>query len=92
MTRDSTKRYEVPLGWCAERDLNPHGFRHTPLKRTCLPIPPPAHGWADSTRKTRACQLSLSKASSFRSQGLKLDPESQEVREPAEIDVLVAAL
>lgn len=28
--------------WCARRDLNPHGFRHTPLKRTCLPIPPPA--------------------------------------------------
>lgn len=26
---------------CSERDSNPHGFRHTPLKRTCLPIPPP---------------------------------------------------
>lgn len=23
-----------------EGDLNPHAFRHTPLKRTCLPIPP----------------------------------------------------
>ena len=29
------------LKWCSERDSNPHGFRHTPLKRTCLPIPPP---------------------------------------------------
>lgn len=25
-------------------DLNPHGFLHTHLKRTCLPIPPPEHG------------------------------------------------
>src|SRR5262249_21309863 len=24
-------------GWCREGDLNPHGFPHTPLKRTCLP-------------------------------------------------------
>jgi hypothetical protein len=22
-----------------ERDLNPHALRHTPLKRTCIPIP-----------------------------------------------------
>lgn len=29
--------------WCAELDLNQHVFRHTPLKRTCLPIPPSAH-------------------------------------------------
>jgi hypothetical protein len=28
-------------GQCSGRDLNPHGLRHTPLKRTCLPIPPP---------------------------------------------------
>ena len=28
--------------WCAGRDLNPHTLRHTPLKRTCLPISPPA--------------------------------------------------
>jgi hypothetical protein len=26
---------------CSGRDLNPQAFRHTPLKRTCLPIPPP---------------------------------------------------
>jgi hypothetical protein len=26
---------------CSGRDLNPHGLRHTPLKRTCLPVPPP---------------------------------------------------
>ena len=30
--------------WCPGRDLNSHGFPHTPLKRTCLPIPPPGHG------------------------------------------------
>ena len=28
-------------GWCSGRDSNPYTFRHTPLKRTCLPIPPP---------------------------------------------------
>src|SRR5262252_2205767 len=38
----------TPLGvafvqWCPGRDLNSHGFPHTPLKRTCLPIPPPGH-------------------------------------------------
>ncbi len=27
---------------CAGGDLNPHGLRHTPLKRMCLPVPPPA--------------------------------------------------
>jgi CheY-like chemotaxis protein len=30
-------------GWCSGRDLNPHTLRHTPLKRACLPIPPPEH-------------------------------------------------
>ena len=29
------------LPWCSGRDLNPQAFRHTPLKRTCLPVPPP---------------------------------------------------
>ncbi len=24
--------------WCRRRDLNPHGLRHTPLKRACLPF------------------------------------------------------
>ena len=27
--------------WCSGGDSNPYTFRHTPLKRTCLPIPPP---------------------------------------------------
>ena len=33
--------------WCREGDLNPHGFPHTPLKRTRLPVPPsrPANVW-----------------------------------------------
>jgi len=26
------------LIWCRRRDLNPHGLRHTPLKRACLPF------------------------------------------------------
>ena len=25
--------------WCERGDLNPHGLRHTPLKRACLPVP-----------------------------------------------------
>ena len=25
--------------WCGRWDLNPYALRHTPLKRTCLPIP-----------------------------------------------------
>ncbi len=28
--------------WCSGRDLNPHAFRHTPLKRTCLPFHHPS--------------------------------------------------
>ena len=27
--------------WCPDRDLNPDDLRHTPLKRTRIPIPPP---------------------------------------------------
>src|SRR5438874_5524873 len=27
---------------CSGRDLNPHAFRHTPLKRTCLPFHHPS--------------------------------------------------
>ena len=29
--------------WCRRRDLNPHGFLHTPLKRARIPIPPLRH-------------------------------------------------
>src|SRR4051812_18392070 len=28
--------------WCSGGDLNPHAFRHTPLKRTCLPFHHPS--------------------------------------------------
>ena len=31
--------------WCSGRDLNPHAFRHTPLKRTCLPFHHPSGFW-----------------------------------------------
>jgi hypothetical protein len=27
--------------WCPGQDSNLHALRHTPLKRVCLPIPPP---------------------------------------------------
>ncbi len=36
-----TFRRTSPFQWCSGRDLNPQAFRHTPLKRTCLPVPPP---------------------------------------------------
>ena len=29
--------------WCPGQDSNLHALRHTPLKRVCLPIPPPEH-------------------------------------------------
>jgi hypothetical protein len=31
------------LAWCRRGDSNPHGLPHTPLKRTCLPVPPLRH-------------------------------------------------
>src|ERR1039458_9412298 len=40
--RNKAKDLIIEEFWCAGQDLNLHGFRHTPLKRTCLPIPPPA--------------------------------------------------
>ena len=32
------KETDHRLCWCRRRDLNPHGLRHTPLKRACLPF------------------------------------------------------
>jgi hypothetical protein len=32
------RREREYLIWCRRRDLNPHGLRHTPLKRACLPF------------------------------------------------------
>ncbi len=29
--------------WCEERESNPYGVNHTPLKRARLPVPPPSH-------------------------------------------------
>src|SRR5688572_20893276 len=46
------------LARCGRRDLNPHGFLHTPLKRARLPIPPlpPNGAGVDfSTRPSNAC-------------------------------------
>lgn len=33
------------LSWCRRRDLNPHPVKDTPLKRTCLPVPPLRHNY-----------------------------------------------
>jgi hypothetical protein len=40
MTREPVYRGQERgyLIWCRRRDLNPHGLRHTPLKRACLPF------------------------------------------------------
>jgi HAD superfamily hydrolase (TIGR01490 family) len=38
-TTEAQGSYRSPrLRWCRRRDLNPHGLRHTPLKRACLPF------------------------------------------------------
>ena len=39
-SKRATKLRYVSMLWCTRRDSNPHGRGHTPLKRTCLPIPP----------------------------------------------------
>ncbi len=39
-SRDDPKRARDD--WCSGGDLNPHAFRHTPLKRTCLPFHHPS--------------------------------------------------
>src|SRR5438309_1195182 len=38
----SSDRWLADNKWCSGRDLNPHAFRHTPLKRTCLPFHHPS--------------------------------------------------
>ena len=35
-------RFTLEANWCSGGDLNPHAFRHTPLKRTCLPFHHPS--------------------------------------------------
>ena len=46
--------------WCERGDLNPHGLRHTPLKRACLPVPALSQGWEGPAAivrgRTRASQ------------------------------------
>ena len=46
VTSDSSPDAPKPLSgssvlWCPGQDSNLHALRHTPLKRVCLPIPPP---------------------------------------------------
>src|SRR5262245_61990455 len=35
-----TRFLHLMQGVCRRGDSNPHGLPHTPLKRTCLPVPP----------------------------------------------------
>src|SRR5712692_8681935 len=46
----------VSKKWCSGRDLNPHAFRHTPLKRTCLPFhhPSASANFNQERRKARS--------------------------------------
>ena len=41
--------------WCRRRDLNPHGLRHTPLKRACLPF----HHFGPSRKLKQAARIVL---------------------------------
>ena len=42
--RAGSEALDCQLGvWCRRGDSNPHGLPHTPLKRTCLPVPPLRH-------------------------------------------------
>ena len=43
--------------WCRGRDLNSYGSPHTPLKRACLPIPPPRQREAHYTEPFSFRQL-----------------------------------
>lgn len=60
----ATRSHHSIINWstinekCSERDLNPHGLRHTPLKRTCLPIPP-SELWesAETSTQNHWCKL-----------------------------------
>ena len=58
--------------WCSGQDSNLHALRHTPLKRVCLPIPPPEHFHEGRrTKRTpphlvKPGKLSPSKASKIR--------------------------
>ena len=60
---------------CSGRDLNPHGLRHTPLKRTCLPIPPPERfrkGGSFSRRgQSRKCSFDVA---GFSPRGMRHSP------------------
>ena len=43
---------------CSGRDSNPQAFRHTPLKRTCLPVPPPERGGGEFSADGHDWQVS----------------------------------
>src|SRR5438309_8998150 len=56
----SSDRWLADNKWCSGRDLNPHAFRHTPLKRTCLPFHHPSVcARANSSANCSLSQVSL---------------------------------
>ena len=50
MSGPAKAAFSLCKGWCSGRDSNPYALRHTPLKRVCLPIPPPEHDRSEGRR------------------------------------------
>ena len=69
--------------WCSGGDLNPHAFRHTPLKRTCLPFHHPSgagkieSGTQESKKHVSHTHLPLPLP-------LSLNPNSMEIKRKRE--------
>ena len=55
--------------WCRRRESNSYGFPHTPLKRACLPIPPPRRTLGHYTQDSTCCQPKNSKSGLGRLKG-----------------------
>ena len=63
-TTEAQGSYMSPrLRWCRRRDLNPHGLRHTPLKRACLPFH--HFGTQQKLENPRNCVLASLKPSTY---------------------------
>ena len=63
--------------WCEEGDSNPHVFRHTPLKRTWLPITPSSRGrMACNIRRGGSRVKDFSKIRISREADLEFEPKS----------------
>ena len=45
--------------WCRWGESNSHGSLHTPLKRTCLPVPPHRHPERDKGFTSKSYRMDL---------------------------------